>query len=101
MMRYFSIVAGISLLAATAGVLAAEDEEQAVEEVAIEGEFDNQCAMGLAMEQHVDTDCSINWTGTDGNTYCFSDEEAKATFLKDPEGNLKKATEFYETSLEE
>jgi YHS domain-containing protein len=63
-----------------------------------QGEFGNQCAMGLTMGKNVATDCSINMKGTDGKTYCFGNEEAKAAFSKDPEGNLKKAQEFYARS---
>lgn len=88
-MRYLPLLAGISLLTVTGIGQAAQ------------GEFGKQCTMGLAMQQHVDTDCSVNWTGTDDKTYCFGNEEAKATFLKDPEGNLKKAQEFYEASQKE
>ena len=58
------------------------------------GEFDDQCAMGLASGQTVKTDCSLNWTGEDGHIYCFSSENSKQAFLKDPAGNLKKAKDF-------
>jgi hypothetical protein len=27
--------------------------------------------------------------------YCFGSEEAKTTFMKDPQGNLAKAQEYY------
>lgn len=57
---------------------------------ATEGEFDNMCAMGLAMGKEVKTDCSVN-AEIDGKTYCFGNEEAKAEFMKDPTGNLAKA----------
>lgn len=67
---------------------------------AVEGEFGNQCTMGLAMQKHVPTDCSANWAGEDGKTYCFSNEDAKAMFLKDPAGNLEKAQVFYKSSEE-
>jgi hypothetical protein len=60
----------------------------------VKGEFDNSCAMGLAEGQTVKTDCSVNWTAPDGNVYCFSSENSKATFLKNAEANLKKAQEF-------
>jgi hypothetical protein len=30
------------------------------------GEFDDSCAMGLASGQLVKTDCSVNWTASDG-----------------------------------
>ena len=38
----------------------------------VKGEFDDQCTMGLASGQTVKTDCSVNWTDTDGDVYCFS-----------------------------
>ena len=58
------------------------------------GEFDDQCAMGLASGQTVKTDCSVNWTDEDGHVYCFSSEPSKEAFLKDPAGNIKKAKDF-------
>jgi YHS domain-containing protein len=61
---------------------------------AAEGEFNDQCAMGLASGQSIKTDCSVNWTDEDGHIYCFSSENSKQAFLKDPEGNLKKAKDF-------
>jgi YHS domain-containing protein len=61
----------------------------------IKGEFGNDCAMGLARKEQITTDCSINWKAGNGKTYCFSNEEAKTAFLKDPDGNLAKATEYY------
>lgn len=57
-------------------------------------EFDGACAMGLASGQMVKTDCSVNWTGTDGKTYCFGSEASKEAFLQDPAGNLKQARDF-------
>jgi YHS domain-containing protein len=58
------------------------------------GEYDNMCAMGLALDKKVETDCSINGQ-IGGKTYCFGNEEAKTMFMKDPEGNLAKAESFY------
>jgi YHS domain-containing protein len=63
----------------------------------VKGEFDNSCAMGLAEGQMVKTDCSVNWTDADGHIYCFSSEDSKAAFRKDPAGNLQKAREFLST----
>ena len=60
----------------------------------VKGEFDDQCAMGLASGQTVKTDCSVNWTDEDGHVYCFSSDASKEAFLKDPAGNIKKAKEF-------
>jgi YHS domain-containing protein len=58
------------------------------------GEFDNMCTQGLAMGKDVQTDCSVNAT-IKGKTYCFGNEDAKAAFMKDPEGNLAKAQTYY------
>ncbi len=82
-MRKPTFLIGLAMISAAAGVQA------------VEGEFCTQCTMGLAMQKHVSTDCSVNWIGDNGKTYCFSNEEAKGMFLKDPEGNLKKAQGFY------
>ncbi len=62
--------------------------------MAATGEYDNMCAMGMALEKKVETDCSIN-AEIDGKTYCFGNEEAKTTFMEDPSGNLAKANSFY------
>lgn len=61
---------------------------------ATKGEFDNMCTQGLAMGKDVQTDCSVNTT-IQGKTYCFGNEDAKAAFMKDPEGNLAKAQTYY------
>jgi YHS domain-containing protein len=61
------------------------------------GEFDDSCAMGLASGQTVQTDCSVHWINPDdGKVYCFSSENSKNSFLKDPEGNIAKAKAFLE-----
>jgi len=57
-------------------------------------EFNKECAMGLAMGQHIITNCSINWTNPDdGKSYCFSSDATKSMFLKTPTVNLRKAYE--------
>jgi YHS domain-containing protein len=61
---------------------------------AASGEYDNMCAMGLALGKDIATDCSIN-AEIGGKTYCFGSEDAKADFMKDPEGNLAKAQEYF------
>jgi YHS domain-containing protein len=58
------------------------------------GEYDDLCAMGLALGKEIKTDCSVNAT-IDGKTYCFGNEDAKTIFMKDPKGNLAKAQDFY------
>jgi YHS domain-containing protein len=55
-------------------------------------EFPNLCAMSLAIGKEVKPS-SIS-TQIDGMTYYFSNEDAKATFMKDPQGNLAKARAF-------
>ena len=50
--------------------------------------------MGLASGQTVKTDCSVNWTDTDGHVYCFSTDASKEAFLKDPAENIQKAKDF-------
>lgn len=57
--------------------------------LAVTGEYDNMCTMGLAMGKDIKTDCSINGQ-IGGKTYCFGSEEAKTEFMKAPEANLDK-----------
>jgi YHS domain-containing protein len=64
--------------------------------LAVTGEYDNMCTMGLAVGKDVPTDCSVN-AEIGGKTYCFGNEQAKADFMKDPEGNLAKAQSYYAT----
>ena len=59
-----------------------------------DGEFGDSCAMGLATGQTLKTDCTVKWTDEDGREYCFSNENSKEAFLKDPKGNLAKAKAF-------
>lgn len=53
--------------------------------------------MGLTGNKEIKTDCSVNATYK-GKTYCFGNEQAKETFMKDPEANLAKAKDFYSKS---
>jgi YHS domain-containing protein len=62
---------------------------------AFAGEFNNECAWGLANDKHVVTDCSVSSVGGDGKTYCFSSEASRDAFMKDPETNAKKALERF------
>src|SRR5262245_14334323 len=63
---------------------------------ATKGEFNNMCAESLSMGKDTPTDCSVNAT-IKGKTYCFGNEQAKADFMKDPEGNLPKAQAYYQS----
>lgn len=58
------------------------------------GEFGNNCAYGLAQGKKKYTDCSVQEKIGD-KLYCFSKQEAKEEFMKDPEGNVAKAESFY------
>jgi YHS domain-containing protein len=49
--------------------------------------------MGLALSKVTETDCSI-YAQIDGMHYCFSNEDAKTTFMQDPQGNLTKARAY-------
>jgi YHS domain-containing protein len=102
--RHFAGFASAAVLAVAfcfgvAGSALAEDKAPAMSPMpaatsAAKGEFDGQCAMGLAEGQTAKTDCAVNWTDTDGRVYCFSSEPSKEAFLKDPAGNIKKAKDF-------
>jgi YHS domain-containing protein len=60
------------------------------------GQFGNMCSWGLANHKDVATDCSVN-ASIKGKTYCFSSQEAKANFMKNPTANLSKAESFYKS----
>src|SRR3974390_3806773 len=62
--------------------------------LAVTGEFDNMCTMGLASGKDIQTDCSIN-TEIQGKTYCFGSKEAMTQFMADPSGNMEKAQAHY------
>jgi YHS domain-containing protein len=49
--------------------------------------------MSLALGKEVKPHNSI-YAQIDGMTYYFSNEDAKATFMKDPQGNLAKARAY-------
>jgi YHS domain-containing protein len=59
-----------------------------------EGEFDDNCVMGLVEGKEVKTDCSVN-TVYAGKTYCFGNETARQVFLKKPDEFLLQAQIFY------
>jgi YHS domain-containing protein len=57
-------------------------------------EFGGQCLEALSEGQHVATNCSITWSDKDGKTYCFSNADAKKSFLANPAEKLERAREF-------
>ena len=79
-----SAVAGAFLLGMTTAALA------------VTGEFNNMCTMGLATGKDIQTDCSIN-SQVLGKTYCFGSKEAMAEFMKNPTANLAKAQAYYQS----
>lgn len=74
-----------ALVAATALALAS---------AAYAGEFNDECAWGLANGKHVKTDCKIH-SEMDGKTYCFSSKDAQKAFMKDKKVHAKKAAENF------
>jgi len=75
--------------------VAANNQGSVVRDGTLVAEYGNECAWGLANGKHVQTNCSINMTGSDGKTYCFSSDKAMAAFMKDPPRNMSKAKETY------
>jgi len=75
--------------------IATNNEGSVVRDGTRVAEYGNECAWGLANGKHVQTNCSINMTGSDGKTYCFSSDKAMAAFMKDPPRNMSKAKETY------
>jgi len=75
--------------------IAANNEGSVVRDGTRVAEYGNECAWGLANGKHVQTNCSINMTGSDGKTYCFSSDKAMAAFMKDPPRNMSKAKETF------
>jgi YHS domain-containing protein len=61
---------------------------------AAQPEFGGQCTEALAEGRHVATNCSTTWTDKDGKTYCFSNDDAKKSFLENPTENLQRARAF-------
>jgi YHS domain-containing protein len=83
MIRTVALASALSLALAT-GALAAT------------GQFDNMCSWGLANHKNVQTNCAVNAV-IKGKTYCFSSEQAKANFMKNPDANLAKAEAYYKS----
>jgi len=75
--------------------IAANNQGSVVRDGTPVAEYGNECAWGLANGKHVQTNCSINMTGSDGKTYCFSSDKAMAAFMKDPPRNMSKAKETF------
>src|SRR4029079_5805913 len=48
--------------------------------LAVTGEYDNMCTMGLASGKDIKTDCSVN-SQIQGKTYCFGSQSALTQFM--------------------
>jgi YHS domain-containing protein len=85
---------GVLMLLAPTGAATADDMTAAKPEV----QFGGQCTEGLAEGKHVMTQCTSQWIDRDGKVYCFSGEDAKASFLENPSENLQRARDFIAAS---
>jgi hypothetical protein len=79
------------LLAASSAVRAADQDPKANHEP----EFGGNCAMSASLGAKRPTSCSVVWISPADKLYCFSSEQAKQAFMRDPEGNERKAQAFY------
>lgn len=97
-MRTITSLLAAGLLACSMSAIAADERgsnSAATKKGSVVGEFGNECAWGLASGGHFQTNCSVNMTGENGKTYCFSSDKAMESYLKDRSGNLGKATKTY------
>jgi len=67
--------------------------------VASAAEFGNHCTVSLANDSMMPTDCSVK-TEFEGKEYCFGNEAAKSTFMKNPQATIMKAQAFYAKNAE-
>jgi hypothetical protein len=59
--------------------------------VAADPEFEGHCAMSVSVGARLPTDCSVVWISPEDKLYCFSSEQAKAAFMRDPVTNEQRA----------
>lgn len=79
------------LLAASSAVRAEDKDPKANHEP----EFGGNCAMSASLGAKRPTSCAVVWISPADKLYCFSSEQAKQAFMRDPEGNERKAQAFY------
>jgi len=87
---------GVTAIMLTARIASAPAAE--VSAAMSDVQFGGQCTEGLAEGKHVMTKCTTQWTDKDGKVYCFSGEDAKKSFLENPNENLQRAREFIAAS---
>jgi len=63
-----------------------------------EPQFGGQCPEGLAEGRHIMTNCSIQWTDSEGKVYCFKNDDSKKSFLENPSEHLQRARDFLAAS---
>lgn len=69
-------------------------------EIPANAKYAGNCALSLSMGKTAQTDCTVNWADPKGTgTYCFSNEEAKAAWSKDPINNMIAAEKVYAKNL--
>ena len=81
-----------AILLASAGLARADDQDPKANHTP---EFGGQCAMSASMGAHRPTSCAVVWISPADKLYCFSSEQAKQAFMRDPEGNERKAQAFF------
>lgn len=59
--------------------------------VSADPEFEGHCAMSVSVGTRLPTDCSVVWISPEDKLYCFSSEQAKAAFMRDPRTNEQRA----------
>jgi len=87
---YFRGLICSAILLASVSVARAEDPK-----ANHDPEFGGNCAMSASMGVKRPTSCAVVWISPQDKLYCFSSEQAKQAFMRDPEGNERKAQAFY------
>lgn len=70
-----------------------------ISQLAISGEFGDQCTNSLSKGNFVQTNCEINVVYS-GKTYCFGSEASKSSFMKEPDSTIMKAAEMFAKQTE-
>lgn len=90
-----SIVAPLSAKAEGEMARGSHSGDKQNSEIHAKSEFGGICVEGLAQGRVIPTTCTIHWTSPEGKIYCFQNNTSKALFLKNPEGHIKKARDYY------
>jgi hypothetical protein len=90
-MHLRGLICGTLLLAASTMAFGEDKDPKANHEP----EFGGNCAMSASLGAKRPTSCSVVWISPADKLYCFSSEQAKQAFMRDPEGNERKAQAYY------